>query len=284
MAILVLNWNGWKETAQCLQSLQKLDHQDCRIIVIDNGSTDGSEKALRELFPQLTVLQTGSNLGFAGGMNQGIQHALSLPVDHIWLLNNDIEVKLDCLSKMLLEMADPTVGAVGCVIHDLDSRLTLLAWGGGIQRSRFSHPTHLTRPGLPDYLTGASLLLRCSAARAVGLLDDRFFMYYEDFDYCLRLRASGYRLAVAPDATVWHREKARKDITGRLSWLDWGGLRIVAKHRRWPRTLAATITIARVANRLMRGEFRRARIAVSVWRRRDWLHPSAAPDPGQSKT
>src|SRR5664279_2479168 len=96
--IILLNWNGWQDTIACVESCRKLSYPNFRILIVDNGSTDNSEAILRERLPDIELLQTGANLGFAGGNNVGIRHALAQGADYVWLLNNDTVVDAEALS------------------------------------------------------------------------------------------------------------------------------------------------------------------------------------------
>jgi len=90
--IVVLNWNGWKDTLACVVSLQQLDYTDCCILVVDNGSTDGSVGIIRKAMPELEIIETGSNLGFGGGCNAGIRLAMDRGAEFVWLVNSDATV------------------------------------------------------------------------------------------------------------------------------------------------------------------------------------------------
>ena len=105
VAVVVLNWNGWRDSVQCIQSLKQMDYPDCRIVLVDNASSDDSVLQIRKAFNDLDVLQSGANLGFGGGCNVGIRKALALGVDYIWLINSDTRVAPDALS-CLVEVAE----------------------------------------------------------------------------------------------------------------------------------------------------------------------------------
>src|ERR1700747_2146681 len=111
--IVVLNWNGWRDTVQCLTSLRRLSYDDFRIIVVDNGSTDDSVQQIRQKFPDVSIIEAGANLGFAGGCNLGIRHAIRDETEYLWLLNNDTTVDSRALGAMVERAeVDPKIGAV----------------------------------------------------------------------------------------------------------------------------------------------------------------------------
>jgi GT2 family glycosyltransferase len=211
VCVTLLNWNRWQDTIACLESLQKIDYLQCCIVVIDNGSTDDSVLRIRQRFAKIEVIQLQQNLGFAGGCNVGIRHAFSLGVQYVWLLNNDTKVASSTLREMV-EMAerDPKIGAVGSVIYDMSGPPhKIQAWGGGRVNLWFGRSFHCTEEvsgDKLDYLTGASLLLRRKALEDIGLLDEGFFMYWEDADLCFRLKRAGWKLAVARESRIWHKK------------------------------------------------------------------------------
>jgi GT2 family glycosyltransferase len=205
--VIVLNWNGWSDTAMCLSSLQRLNYENVKITVIDNGSTDDSAMRVLDAFPGVDVVETGENLGFAGGCNAGIRRVQG--ADFIWLLNNDTKVHPDALRALVnTAQADPRIGAVGSAIYFLNEPQRLQVWGGGYVNFWLGRSGHFLKP-VPDrriqFLTGASLLLSRAALEAVGVLDEDFFMYWEDADLCFRLRRAGWLLAVAEQSKVWHK-------------------------------------------------------------------------------
>jgi len=210
--IIVLNWNGWADTLECLGSLQALNYQKRQLLVIDNGSTNDSVARIRQRFPDVEVMETGRNLGFAAGNNIGIRYALSRGAKYVWLINNDAKADPNALTS-LVETADafPKAGAVGSVIYQMDEPRQIQAWGGGGVSlwlgKTWVHTTQRASRRL-DYLSGASLLLRREALVEVGLLDERYFMYWDDTDVCVRLRKAGWRLAVAERSYVWHKQCA----------------------------------------------------------------------------
>ncbi len=210
--VIVLNWNNWRSTNRCLASLKDLDYENFKILVLDNGSTDGSVEHVREQFPAIEVMELRCNFGFAKGNNAGIRAALSCGAEYVWLLNNDTTVDPMALSAMVeLAEANSKIGAVGSAVYYMLEPARLQAWGGGYVNFWLGQPRHYSEP-VADYeiefLTGASLLLRRPALESVGLLDERFFLYWEDADICFRLRRAGWRLAVAGSSKVWHEVSA----------------------------------------------------------------------------
>ena len=217
VTVVVLNWNGWQDTLSCVDSLRKADYPSFRTIIVDNGSTDGSMAHLRAApwADDVTFIETGCNLGFAEGNNVGIRHALEHGADFVLVLNNDTTVAPDLLDRLvdgaarhpdagvfsarLLYMDEP--GKVWFDGARWDATDLAMKWPGqGQLESAMTTEDHET-----DYACGASLFFRAEVARQIGLLDDRFFLVWEEVDWCFRARAAGWRCLVIPDAKVWHR-------------------------------------------------------------------------------
>ena len=205
VGVVVLNYLGVDDTVACLGSLAALD-DPVRVIVVDNGSADGSAARLVQV-PGVEVIANDSNLGFAGGNNVAIARLLDDGLEFVWVLNNDTLVEPATARELLaVADADPRIGAVGSVLYDMAAPHRVLTWGGGhlgrwTGRTRDAHAD----TDRIDYLTAASVLLRSSALRQVGLFDSRYFFTWEDVDLSRRLVAAGWRLTVAGRSRVLHR-------------------------------------------------------------------------------
>lgn len=215
VAIIVLNWNGGEDTLACLESLRQLDYPNYEIVVVDNGSTDGSAQAIRDAFPDVMMLGTGKNLGFAEGNNVGLRYALAGSADYVLLLNDDTEVASDFISVLVCAVeATPHAGVAGPTIYYFNRPTTIWAAGGTIDwRRGNSHLMALNEVDEGqydvvrevDFVTGCALLARREVVDQVGMLDSRFFMYYEEAEWCVRVARAGYKILHVPQAHVWHK-------------------------------------------------------------------------------
>ncbi len=216
VSIIVLNYNSREDTLDCLRSLQHLTYLAAQIILVDNGSTDGTVEAVRQCYPRVTVIETGQNLGFTGGNNVGIQHALKSGAEYIMLLNNDTIVAPDMIDVLVHVMQqDPSLAVTGPTIYYYDQPETVWSAGGRIDWKR-GH-THMLgineedkgqfgqAPRLVEFVTGCALLARRDVWERVGLLDDKFFMYFEETEWCVRAARAGFKIAHVPAAMMWHK-------------------------------------------------------------------------------
>jgi GT2 family glycosyltransferase len=265
---VVLNWNGADYTLECLAALRTCTYPTLNVIVIDNGSTDDSVSRIKVAYPEILLLHNQKNLGFAGGNNVGIRYALERGADYIWLLNNDTKPAPDALSALVAKASSADrIGAVASICYYADAPSTVQAWGGSRVNLWIGYSGLSRIPREDDWfdsLNGTSILVRRSAWEDVGLLDEAFFVYWEDTEFCLRLRKKGWRIAAAPDSRVLHKVSA--STRGNKNWLDRletaSLLRILKLHSPAP-ALASTIFLAvRFSRRLLRLEFSRC---SSVW-------------------
>jgi GT2 family glycosyltransferase len=183
---------------------------------VDNASSDGSVDAVRAAYPQMTLIETGANLGFTGGNNIGIERALKQGADYVLLLNNDTVTAPDMLDLMVNAMeANPSAGVSGPMIYYYDAPDTIWSAGGSIDWPRGTtsmiglneddHGQYGDAPRPVDFVTGCALLARRDVWERAGLLDDRFFMYYEETEWCVRAARAGYGIIHVPGAMLWHK-------------------------------------------------------------------------------
>jgi GT2 family glycosyltransferase len=271
-----VNWNGWADTASCVASLQKQDYPQLRVVVVDNGSTDDSVALLRRQFPDLCVMEAGSNLGFSKGSNIGIRHAMEDGADFVWLLNNDTVAPPDTCSKLVAKaMREPGAGLIGSVLYYMHAPARVQAWGGGNLTVWLGQSNHFLTPeklGPTSYLTFASVLIPREVIEKVGILYEGFFMYWDDADYALRVTAAGYALTVAEDTAILHKEggsaEQRSPTIDRYSTA--AGLHFLRRHSSAP-LLSMTIFVSvKLARRILRMHWKNAHavlLAIGDYRR-----------------
>lgn len=264
VVVVLLNWNRWQDTLECLHSLAALTYGNCELVVVDNGSSDGSVARVREAFPRIKLFDLDTNLGFGGGNNVGLRYALEAGADYVWFLNNDTKVHPSALSAMAATAeSDPRIGAVGAALYYRDNPGRIQAWGGG-RLHLWGGIARLHKRRVPDekldFLTAASVLLRRQALENVGGFDEGFFLYWEDIDLCLRLRSDGWKLGMAADAIVWHRESAslRDRTHERDVHFIASAVRFFRKHASFPALPIALAVALSLGKRLLRGEWKRA--------------------------
>lgn len=214
--ILVLNWNGMVDTLACLASLAHLDYHDYEVVVVDNGSTDGPVTAVQEYFPEVVIIENEENMGFAGGNNAGLRYALERDADYTLLLNNDTELAPDFLRRLVnAAETDPAVGIAGPTIYYHEQPDVIWSAGGAIDWRRGEtrmiglNEQDIGQFGLEpravDFVTGCALLAKRAVIEQVGLLDERFFAYYEEAEWCVRAQRAGFQIRHVPQARVWHK-------------------------------------------------------------------------------
>ena len=252
IGIIILNWQGWKDTLTCLESLTKLKYKGLiSFIVCDNHSTNDSyhqilnwaqqhyppseigifcqEKSspLPETISHSKILpfiliQTGANLGFAGGNNVGIRYALATQqYEYLWLLNNDTIVDTGALSALhQYAITHPDIALIGSTIIDYYQQNTVQCAGG----CYYSPLLTIVKPifgGQPltkviqhheaitlDYVFGAAMFLSIKAVQKVGLLNEEYFLFYEELDYTQRLKQQGYNIGWCKNSLVYHKGSA----------------------------------------------------------------------------
>lgn len=208
--ILILHWRGVDFTRKCLISLKENTYQDCKTLLVDNGSAEFDGAVITAEFPHLEVIRLDSNRGFAGGCNAGINACLQQNADFIWLLNNDTRVEPDTLTKLVEEaQRNPKAGALAAVVVEelASQKATISAGRGEIDFKKGK--TYLRNDLPPDtvdcqWVCGANLLLRAEAIKGTGAFDEDYFLYFEDTELCHRMRLAGWQCLLVPKARIEH--------------------------------------------------------------------------------
>jgi len=215
VSIVVANWNGKKETLECLESLRQLDYANYDVIVVDNGSSDGSQSAIRNRFPDVTLIENRNNLGYGGAINSGIAVALQRHSDYVLALNNDLVLDSQSL-KHLVEIAetDTQTGMTCPKLYWLDDPQRICATGFKVNlrfliqlsRHRGTNEIDLGQWNKPTEVDAAGIfLVKRQVIETVGAFDPAYFLHLEDFDWCMRVRQAGFKIMYVPQAVMWHK-------------------------------------------------------------------------------
>lgn len=218
MMLVVLNWNNGADTLHCLRSLEHAGVLHA-VVVVDNGSTDSSVVEIEAHYPCVPIIATGANLGYAGGNNVGIRYALDRGVDFIGVLNNDVVVEPDFVEPLIgIFQQQPEIGIVTPLVAERVDDGQVWAMGSAVNwrtaavtRQHAGEPINAWRGRLPfpvEIASGAAMLVRREVFNRVGLLDESFFLYYEETDWCLRAGRAGCRILAVPSSIVWHKVSA----------------------------------------------------------------------------
>ena len=225
--IVLLNWNGWRDTLECIRSLEQMEYKNWRAIIVDNGSTDDSVEQLRRSYPKIPIIETGRNLGFAAGNNVGIRYALERGADYVFVLNNDTTVFEDVLSQ-LVQFAErhPDAALMSPKINRRDEYrewpvrrsldlLTVLCAFSPLRRFIVRVPIlskafYYTgkEPARVCFLPGSALFFRATTFQIIGLFDENTFLDFEELIIAEKLRAARLCAYFVPQAEIRHKGSA----------------------------------------------------------------------------
>ena len=218
VAIVILNWNGLADTLECLDSLQKIVYPNHAILVIDNGSKSNDAEVIKRKFGvYISVIKEEKNLGFTGGCNEGIRWALNSDANYVLLLNNDTVVDSNFLMELVnVAQNDGQIGIVGAKIYYYEQPNKIACAGGRINfwtgvtpligkneidDGRFDCLEEV------DFVSGAALLIKEETIRRIGLLNELYFAFYEETEWCTKARKACFKVVYVPKARVWHKTK-----------------------------------------------------------------------------
>lgn len=249
VAVIVLTWNQRDLTLDCLASLDRLNYPTDRlqVIVVDNGSRDDTVAAIHSRFPQATILENGDNLGFAEGNNVGIRHALQGAADCIMLLNNDTEVDPQMLMHLTQALyRNEGIGVVGPKMLYFDPPDVIWCAGNSINwwtgatarlQAEQKDSARADSEREVDFITACAVLLRREVIEQIGLLDARFFIYYEETDWLVRAWRAGWHILYVPQARMWHKVSAAMGTTSPATdyYFNRNRLLFLSRHQHGPR-------------------------------------------------
>jgi hypothetical protein len=230
VAIVILNWNGGDGILACLASVFDSTHRTIEVVIVDNGSVDGSSDTIRVRYPQTHFIHNQKNLGFARGSNQGMEWVLDRGIQYVLLLNGDARIQRDAICELLAVVKKENDAVVACPriylgdAGDKSNRLwfacgTVKIWAGLFQNPAFNQPDSQVWSVSRDmeFASGCCILIPSRILRHVGMLDEAFFAYCEDVDFSLRVRRAGFKLRYVPTACLWHGSDKGADRT-RTAW------------------------------------------------------------------
>ena len=214
IAIIIINWNTYQLTFNCLKSLEECSYKNKKVFFVDNGSTDGSGDKIALEFSEINYIKNKKNEGFTGANNKALKVILKQNFDYVLLLNNDTEVNPNFLSLLVARMeSDKNLAATQPLILDLPHKKTIWNAGGsfntffGLSKTRLKGVTYkpkLKIQTFTNWISGCCILVKIQAIKEVGLLDNHFFAYFEDVDWSIRMKNQGYKLGVVPKSIIYH--------------------------------------------------------------------------------
>lgn len=214
--VILLVWNGYEDTIECIHSLEKISYSNYKILIVDNGSTNSAASILRHTFPQYTILENKKNLGFSAGCNVGIKHALKNNANYVLLLNNDTIVDKNFLNQLVhCSESNTDIGIVSPFIYYADKPKTI--WASTLSlnlksgwpfvdkyRSQLDNG-QFTSIIPAELLTGCCVLIKRNVFDKVGLFREEYFLYFEDMDFTLRAKHKNIRMYTVPQSKIWHK-------------------------------------------------------------------------------
>lgn len=204
VAVITVNFNNGSITEDCINSFAGISKTniELELIVVDNGSIEETSKKLERKLSNVKFIYSTTNLGFAGGNNLGIKYALKSGADYILLINNDATV---IENNFLINILKTEGDIVSPLVTYNDRGIKTFDFGGMVD-NLFGRNTHLHTPpkSMPDYFSGVCLLIKSKVFKKIGLLDDHYFLYYEDADFCLRAKNAGFKLGFCKSASIFH--------------------------------------------------------------------------------
>jgi GT2 family glycosyltransferase len=253
---VILNTNRRDDTLECLKSLARSKYSHHSVILLDNHSTDGSVEAVRAGFPDVQIMNLQENLGYAGNNNVGIQSAIEQGADWVFVLNEDTVLDENCLARLIdAGGQDAKTGIVGPMVYHFDEPDHIQS-GGGILgpywQSNHIAKDELDQGQLPEthsveWISGCAIMVRREVIEQVGMIDARFFYYWEETEWCLRAAKAGWKILHVPAAKIWHKG-VRRNYTPKPSLMYYSTrnrLLMIQKHhaplRVWISALGDTL-------------------------------------------
>lgn len=220
VCLSVLGYNNMHDTIECLESISQLDGGPYTILFVDNGSEDNSSEIVKRYFPEVNILKLSTNLGFSVGTNRGLQWACEQGFDFCLILNNDVILDKEMVNEMISVADDhedcavvmPRIKHYPLKVKDRSSRENIWSDGGYYRKFPPSIKLKDNRrkiifddPRVIEFSPGCALLIKCSVLDSIGYFDENYFLFYEDWDFSLRVREAGFSIWCAPQAILHHK-------------------------------------------------------------------------------
>jgi GT2 family glycosyltransferase len=261
ISCIVLSYNGIELTLQCLSSLLEQDYTPLEIIVVDNASQDETVSTIQTQFPEIHLIASKTNLGYTAGNNLGIKAALENGADFVFLVNNDTLLEPDCVTKLMDVFNNkPNVGIAGPMVYTFDAGEIISSAGGAIdwikadsinigagEEDKNQYPERDV-----DFINGCGLAVRKQVIQQIGGLDEAYFMYWEETDWCTRAKQAGWEVLFAPTALMRHKAPIDPGVLSPVTiyYMTRNRLRFFALHTPWPRKI---LTLAYALNGIFHG-------------------------------
>ncbi len=219
VVIIIVTYNRLNVLKDCILSLLKTRYENYKIVIVDNASKDGTTDAIQSFFPSVKIIRNEKNLGYTGGNNKGIKWALNQNCDYIMILNDDVVVEPDFIKNLVnVAQGDRRIG-LACpklLCFEIPTKF-FKEYGGynyylGINRQpllKTNYPTEI------ELVPGASILIRKETIQKIGLMDENFFLYFDEGDLCYRTKKAGFKMMFVPSAIAYH--KVSESFSGRTN-------------------------------------------------------------------
>lgn len=222
--IILVNYGGFNDTCECLESIAKSTYRNLKVLIIDNNSPDDSGVRLKEKYPQYEYILSDENLGFAEANNIGYKYALKNGADYILLLNNDTIIDKNMIDELIDKSNNNVVTVPKMYYYSEKNRIW---YGGGEVSKRKGTVYHIGEKKIDcdkyskekeiSFATGCCMLIHKDILNEIGLFDKNYFMYCEDFDFSIRLKQSGKNILYVPKAKLWHKVNASTKNNSNIS-------------------------------------------------------------------
>jgi GT2 family glycosyltransferase len=238
---VILNTNRRNDTLECLDSLLRNSYPNLKVIVLDNHSTDGSVAAISEAYPDTQIIELATNLGYAGNNNVGIKAALEQGAEWVLVLNEDIILDSECVRELMeIGEQDDLIGILGPLVYHYHEPHVIQSAGGLL--GRYWQSIHIGKneldqgqyqlPHAVEWISGCAILVRREAIEQAGMLDQDYFIYWEETEWCIRIGRAGWKVVNVPRARIWHKG-VQRDYEPKPSFTYYGTrnhLLTLAKH------------------------------------------------------